>query len=586
MRSPEELDTLDWASLTHAYGPAEDVPEQVRSLYSDDPEEVDEALYELYGNVWHQGSVYPASVEAVPFLAHAAVNARFKPAWVLMLLSEMAAHEAPDGSVEQRVRAQVAAVVPDLLPCLRDPDRAVRRAAVRVAVAETSPSPQVVEELLRLLRQDPVAEVRADALTALARTDPDPTALAAREADALGSGDPVLRREAALLGLERLGQGPYPPHLVRILAEAEADSGEDGFPFPGLGTGDERVSAVLDTDADTALTVARHWIAQGDVAARGSFRADRIACDWRDREHDVVALLVEALPLLDDPQHLALRLEAIARWLPKAAEPDAALRDTLLRHATGAHERAATAARLALARCGDDRFLQQPALRDAETRHLGELLSALTAQDAASLLPELKDLLRTRRAPVLVARRLGDWGVHDQELLDLLTEASTGSDELLGVNAAVALVRLGGGDPAEPLELLRRRLESGKQVHWYLDECGRLADRGLPLVPRIEELCHSSHSWTRMAAAEAHWRITGDPARATPILVALADATPVGLRALLALAEIGATIPEQLRPRLRHWAFSPRRLLATHWPPDLPHPDDQLRDTCLQLLSR
>jgi hypothetical protein len=75
MRSPEELDAVDWASLTHAYGGAEDVPHLVRSLYSDDAEEVDEALYELYGNVLHQGSVYPASVEAVPFLAHAAVHA-------------------------------------------------------------------------------------------------------------------------------------------------------------------------------------------------------------------------------------------------------------------------------------------------------------------------------------------------------------------------------------------------------------------------------------------------------------------------------------------------------------------------------
>jgi hypothetical protein len=34
MRSPEELDAVDWASLTHAYGCAEDVPALVRALYS------------------------------------------------------------------------------------------------------------------------------------------------------------------------------------------------------------------------------------------------------------------------------------------------------------------------------------------------------------------------------------------------------------------------------------------------------------------------------------------------------------------------------------------------------------------------
>ncbi|ARP73045.1 hypothetical protein LK07_28335 [Streptomyces pluripotens] len=96
MRSPEDLGAVDWASLTHAYGGAADVPQPVRALYSDDPEAVDEALYELFGNVLHQGSVYPATVEAVPFPTHAVVHARYKRDWLLMLLAEMAGGEAPD----------------------------------------------------------------------------------------------------------------------------------------------------------------------------------------------------------------------------------------------------------------------------------------------------------------------------------------------------------------------------------------------------------------------------------------------------------------------------------------------------------
>ena len=64
----EQLDSIDWASLGHAYGSAEDVPHQLRSLLSEDVEIRKEALYELFGNIHHQGTVYEASSYAIPFL--------------------------------------------------------------------------------------------------------------------------------------------------------------------------------------------------------------------------------------------------------------------------------------------------------------------------------------------------------------------------------------------------------------------------------------------------------------------------------------------------------------------------------------
>jgi hypothetical protein len=64
----EGLDAIDWAELHHAYGPATDVPDLIRSLLSDDPEIVEEALDSLYGTIWHQGTVYQATAYAVPFL--------------------------------------------------------------------------------------------------------------------------------------------------------------------------------------------------------------------------------------------------------------------------------------------------------------------------------------------------------------------------------------------------------------------------------------------------------------------------------------------------------------------------------------
>jgi len=62
------LDDIDWRSMQHAYGAAEDVPALIRALLSDDGEERQEAVYELYSNIWHQGTIYEATPSAVPFL--------------------------------------------------------------------------------------------------------------------------------------------------------------------------------------------------------------------------------------------------------------------------------------------------------------------------------------------------------------------------------------------------------------------------------------------------------------------------------------------------------------------------------------
>lgn len=62
------LDRTDWAALTHAYGPAADVPDLLRALASKKTAVREEALGTLYGNIWHQGTVYEATAHAVPFL--------------------------------------------------------------------------------------------------------------------------------------------------------------------------------------------------------------------------------------------------------------------------------------------------------------------------------------------------------------------------------------------------------------------------------------------------------------------------------------------------------------------------------------
>ncbi|MGI5493236.1 HEAT repeat domain-containing protein [Microtetraspora malaysiensis] len=68
------LDEIDWAALSHAYGPANDVPGLLKALRSESHDERERAVHELYGNIFHQGSRYQATAYAVPFLARLAVD--------------------------------------------------------------------------------------------------------------------------------------------------------------------------------------------------------------------------------------------------------------------------------------------------------------------------------------------------------------------------------------------------------------------------------------------------------------------------------------------------------------------------------
>ncbi|MEO9896942.1 MAG: hypothetical protein ABJF05_11235 [Paracoccaceae bacterium] len=63
----ETLDEIDWSRLTHAYGPALDVPDLIRTVAHGPKPDAEKAWYDLYGNLWHQGTIYAATSHAVPF---------------------------------------------------------------------------------------------------------------------------------------------------------------------------------------------------------------------------------------------------------------------------------------------------------------------------------------------------------------------------------------------------------------------------------------------------------------------------------------------------------------------------------------
>jgi hypothetical protein len=87
----ERVNEIDWSSLEHAYGSAEDVPHLLIDLQSDDSDVRKSAYDELFGNIWHQGTIYSATAYAVPFLFELLdCPATQDKEWLIALLASIA----------------------------------------------------------------------------------------------------------------------------------------------------------------------------------------------------------------------------------------------------------------------------------------------------------------------------------------------------------------------------------------------------------------------------------------------------------------------------------------------------------------
>lgn len=91
------LEQVDWTSLHHAYGPAETTPLQLRALLSENPLVRKRALGGLWNTLIHQGTIYDATLHAVPFLLEVLAAPSFaEKAGVLGLLADCATGSFPD----------------------------------------------------------------------------------------------------------------------------------------------------------------------------------------------------------------------------------------------------------------------------------------------------------------------------------------------------------------------------------------------------------------------------------------------------------------------------------------------------------
>ncbi|MER5600425.1 HEAT repeat domain-containing protein [Streptomyces sp. NPDC002265] len=139
-----ELDSINWSSMSHAYGPADDVPVWLREMASADPEVRDKALSHFYSAAHHQGDVYPCTVASLPFLFDMAQDAATPDrASIIELLVSIgresmdrdadAVYISPDGT-ESTAHVDSVALMRESADLFvrhaADPEPSVRRAAI------------------------------------------------------------------------------------------------------------------------------------------------------------------------------------------------------------------------------------------------------------------------------------------------------------------------------------------------------------------------------------------------------------------------------------------------------------------------
>ncbi|MEV6107731.1 HEAT repeat domain-containing protein [Streptomyces sp. NPDC051940] len=132
------LDDIDWASMEHAYGSAENVPGMLRAMRSPDAQEREQAFGEFYGAVHHQGDVYLCTAASVPFLFELAGDGHTPDrAAVVGLLVSIGREAVARGDVRYepplghpQAAARMRAWSEAFVGFARDADVAVRRAAI------------------------------------------------------------------------------------------------------------------------------------------------------------------------------------------------------------------------------------------------------------------------------------------------------------------------------------------------------------------------------------------------------------------------------------------------------------------------
>jgi hypothetical protein len=247
----EGLAEVPWARLTHAYGPADDVPGLLCGLRASDPAVAEQALKDLFASITHQGTRYPATAPAVRFLAELATAPDTPNRHHLLLLLAYAAvgtdrPSLPDGVDPGRLddptyapgcgpgRRQdevpwaraayqaVSQVVPRLLGLLDDDDPRLRQATAYLVAWFPRHATACLRRLRARLAAEPDPNVNATTVVAvgLLAGAHGQVADAPVLAGLLGGPQPLVRWAAAIALARLFVAAPPEPAMAELLGWA------------------------------------------------------------------------------------------------------------------------------------------------------------------------------------------------------------------------------------------------------------------------------------------------------------------------------------------------------------------------------
>ncbi|MER6631079.1 HEAT repeat domain-containing protein [Streptomyces sp. NPDC000987] len=592
------LHDIDWASMEHAYGSAEEVPALLTALRSPDAGKRRKALDRFYGAVHHQGSVYPSTAASLPFLFELAADGATPDRAVVVALMVSIGRESLDQGFEDdgseieycppmgcaqavaflRERgAEFAglardpdpevrlAAIPGLGLFLDDADRAVALLRERLAAEEgIAARLRIVDAAAALALRLPAAshQVR-DWLAGLA-ADPaqgSATRLAALVQRARCAPDEIGEDMVpAAVGLLRETARAIP---VRPIAPAPSRPGP-----PADGVAPQIAAAFEDLDRHTrvyapttALLRTFHEALGARVPERTTVLAEQLnspdpgsrldavrMCGelmrtWRGDHTRLLMLVADQLTTADE--EVAAEAAAVLEFCHPIAAP---AREALAAHvdaqraAHGPHVWAAAEARL--------RRSHQEAVRAlarlGDRRALPSLLAALDsdvdawrAVQVAGHLPQSADQLVPRLGDHL--RRID----FSRQWNEMSANAILTALAALGDPAAVPVV-------ADTLGAAVRHEQHGV-TRSALKALGVFGPAAAGAQETIRSLTTATDAHVRPAAVAALWAVGGDLAEVMPLLLVLLD-DPITFRindAADLLGEIGPPAAAAL-PRLRN----------------------------------
>ncbi|WP_327114729.1 PBS lyase [Streptomyces sp. NBC_01341] len=598
------IDEVDWASMEHAYGPADDVPGLLHGLASADPAERESALDGMYGAVHHQGDVYACTLACIPFLfelaAHPGIRDRGGIVELLTSIGGIDLDETDEDDLAEldedeiegvanyaMAAAAVSAGSSVFFELVADEDPGVRLAAP-LALATLHGRPVRVLALLReRLPVETDDEVRLALVEAAGRVALRHRPLAGQAADWLSrlaaEAYPPGLRLAALAQLARCAPDALPGDVVRVVSGLLRElrsrpAAPEPSPSPAPGADD---AAGDRTTAPTLVGQLRALSAEESAGRSTPWAADLLRTlhsGLDDRVADRTALLADQLGSPDPWQRIdAVRMSGglMRAWRGsydelvrlvgvQLADPEPRLADAASHVLEELFALAAPAADALAARVAADpgSWVKEWA---SGPPGLGSSVKALARLGDARVLPALAAALERPEVPHdvgfaighlgaaaaplagVLRRRLGELGL-DEGAYDRASPLLGGLTALRAGEAAPEVLRVLRGAPEYRGEWLRTAA---------LRALGSFGPDAECAVPELRRLIARPGTAAATEAAEALWAVTGDTRAVLPVLAEglrteqVHDARAAA-SALGALGRSAGVVAPRLRALLEH----------------------------------